>query len=47
MRVAGHTRVVPAVGQGRLSDEQLARGSPFRLLRLEADAPAGRVEVHH
>lgn len=47
MRVVGHARVVPGVGERGLGDQQLASRAPLRLLRLQADAPAGRVEVHH
>lgn len=47
VRVVGHTGVVPGVSQGCFSDQQLAGGATLRLLRLQADAAARRVEVYH
>lgn len=47
MGVVGDARIVPGVGEGCFCDQQLARGSTFGLLRLEADATSGGVEVHY
>lgn len=47
MSIVGHTGVVPGVREGSLRDQQLAGGAPLSLLRLQADAPAGAVEVYH